>query len=54
MKFVWEKIDADTERAMVYGGWLIRSRDIDACNTYYTVESMVFVPDEKHKWKISK
>lgn len=52
MIFGWERLDGNTERAEVIGGWLVRSRDVDACNSYYTVESMVFVPDEQHLWSV--
>lgn len=54
MKFKWDKIEETTEIAKVFGGWVIRSRDVDDCNTEYTVESMVFVPDPTHQWKVDK
>lgn len=53
MKFQWEKLDEECERAKVFGGWILRSRDVNDCNTEYTVESMVFIPDPEHKWAIS-
>ncbi len=53
MKFEWEKLDMECQRAKVIGGWILRSRDINDCNTEYTVESMVFIPDPAYKWKIS-
>jgi hypothetical protein len=52
MKFQWEKLNSTTERAKVIGGWVLRSRDVDDCNTQYTVESMVFIPDPEHKWSV--
>lgn len=52
MKFQWEKLDSECQRAKVIGGWVLRSRDVDDCNTHYTVESMVFIHDPKHEWNI--
>lgn len=52
IKFEWERLDNECQRAKVIGGWIVRSRDVDDCNTQYTVESMVFVSDVKHEWKI--
>lgn len=47
MKFEWQRLDGVTERAKVYGGWLIRTRDhndgIFSC----------FIPDEHHRWEIT-
>jgi len=53
MKFEWEEIDRKsygyTERAKVFGGWLIRVVDIgDVC--YF---GMTFVPDHNHEWVIN-
>ena len=58
MKFQWEVIEdkfnaGSTYRAKVYGGWIVRVFDTDDCNTEIVSESMVFVPDPEHKWKIS-
>lgn len=52
MKFQWEELDDDCQRTKVMGGWILRSRNINHCNTEYTVESMVFIPDPEHKWQI--
>lgn len=54
MKFQWERIDCQlwTMRAKVYGGWIIRTCEVDDANTYVTSESMVFIPDAEHKWKL--
>lgn len=54
MKFEWERLDDECDRARVFGGWVLRSQDVDDCNSEYTVQSMVFIPDEKHEWKITK
>lgn len=53
MKFEWQRLDTETQRAKVFGGWIVRSHDVDDCNNHYTVESMVFVPDPEHKWKVT-
>jgi len=50
--FEWENIAGGVERAPVFEGWIVRSRETDDCNTQYTVESVVFVPDKYHKWKL--
>ncbi len=50
--FKWEAIEETTARAKVIGGWILRSRDVDECNSAYTVLSMVFVPDPKHEWEV--
>lgn len=52
--FIWEKIDDQCDRVEVIGGWVLRSKDIDDCNTHYTVLAMVFIPDPGHDWKIRK
>lgn len=52
IKFEWEILDSECRRAKVIGGWVLRSRDVDDCNTHYTVESMVFISDPTHQWKI--
>lgn len=70
MKFVWEKIWSKeqekvfycgTYRAKVHGGWVVRNWDLTmhpydgAANNNHTVsESMVFIPDPNHNWKIEK
>jgi len=50
MKFEWETLDDTTKRARVIGGWVLRSKDTDDCNSHYTVESMVFISDPAHLW----
>lgn len=52
IKFEWETLDAQCQRVKVIGGWVLRSHDVDDCNSEYTVESMVFIPDPEHRWKI--
>jgi hypothetical protein len=54
MKFMWQRI-ADTPptfRAKVFGGWAFRTFDVDDCNCESTTESMIFIPDPEHKWKV--
>lgn len=43
--FEWQRLDSVTERAKVYGGWLIRTWDNDGI-------SSCFIPDEHHRWEI--
>lgn len=43
----WEPIDSDgTNRLQIYGGWLIWSSYNEDS------ESMTFVPDPDHKWRL--
>lgn len=58
MKFEWETIHEKlinsqrftyTERARVFGGWLVNSR---AHHDGVGHESMVFMPDPQHKWTL--
>lgn len=60
MKFEWETIHHNhvddkhftyTDRAKVFGGWVVNSR---TCAGNKAHESMVFVPDEFHDWTIEK
>ena len=57
MNFKWDTIPVPncfcTFRAKVFGGWIIRCCDVNEVNSETTSESMVFVPDPEHKWKIS-
>ena len=44
---IWEKIDeAGTMRLKVFGGWVIYS-------SWEGTETMCFVPDPDHKWKLA-
>jgi hypothetical protein len=51
MKFEWERLDVNTCRAKVIGGWIIHSVGGDDVTQS---ESMVFIPDQNHKWRIEK
>ncbi len=59
MKFDWEKIkyvgtpnEFDlTNRAKVFGGWLVRTIYHDS-NKNVRTDSLVFIPDANHDWKI--
>jgi len=42
-----------TERACVFGGWIVRTVCWDTLNECQS-ESSVFVPDERHEWEIEK
>jgi len=56
MKFQWEEISQSSDRlsltlrAKVYGGWLIKCREIWDGNGECL--SLVFMPDPEHKWSI--
>jgi|GEM_PF-6232037 hypothetical protein len=60
MTFRWQQIYShdgfgcgDVYRAKVFGGWLVKSFEVNADNTETTSESMIFVPDPEYKWKIT-
>jgi hypothetical protein len=50
IEWLWERLDKDTYRAKVIGGWIVKSgwtpeeREVDL--------SMIFVPDRDHEWVI--
>ena len=59
MSSKWEKIDKDTERLSVPGGWIVKVFDMLTYMKPITLEeerypmiSTVFVKDELHEWKI--
>ena len=64
IEFKWERISnahnsgggANTYRAKVIGGWLVNNNTytdvINKGNERSLSESMVFVPDPNHEWKI--
>ena len=54
---MWEKIDGDTKRLKVPGGWVVRSRfDREILTGHFASMSVsvsqVYVPDSKHEWKL--
>jgi hypothetical protein len=60
--FEWEKLDGSNQRAKVYGGWIvIHFEDVFVnipgqgmvCGWEWK-SAMVFIPDSKHEWKITK
>ena len=60
MIFNWEQIYScdgfgvgDTYRAKVFGGWIVKAYEVNAENTERISESMVFVSDPRHEWKIT-
>jgi hypothetical protein len=42
-EFEWERLDSDTFRARVIGGWILRYE-----------ESIVFIQDRDHQWSVLK
>jgi len=51
---MWEKIDAETSRMRVPGGWLVRSKMFAGNNSGPGVSvcvHVVFIPDNKHDWE---
>lgn len=56
MKFKWEQIyrseNSYTERAKVIGGWIVSNFSKNSERSSIC-ESMVFIPNTKHKWIIS-
>ena len=57
MKFNWEQIASkpQTERARVFGGWLVKVCDSKEYSTVvFDKSSLVFIPDPKHCWSVKK
>lgn len=59
MKFEWEKISGENEpwtlRAKVFGGWIVHTSNESYGQSECSLsESMVFIPDPNHEWKIEK
>lgn len=61
IEWQWEKLDANTLRAKVIGGWILRCVGglqpvgivpVKEAKTLPLSESMVFVPDRDHEWAI--
>ena len=51
----WEEIDGYSERAKVFGGWLVRCYEPywDGDQQYeYRYVAMAFIPDPNHEWEI--
>lgn len=49
IKFEWEEIDTNTQRAKVIGGWIITYSFMFADGV-----AMQFIPDPLHTWQIDK
>lgn len=54
----WERIDNNTQRAKVIGGWLVKTHesvyhltDTNSGDGWDWRVSMCFVPDEGYKWE---
>jgi hypothetical protein len=62
MKFEWERVDKDTCRAKVFGGWLVKcyetSHQYDHRQETFIewgcTSSVTFIPDVNHEWEIDK
>lgn len=63
LKFEFETIDDNHQRAKVIGGWLVKAtedcfvslhEDSRPETGYQWTASIAFVPDPKHEWEIDK
>ena len=55
MKFEWINLDECTWRAKTISGWIVKTRMfIEGTRGVVMSESMVFVPDQEHKWEIER
>ena len=53
MEWKWERLDDNTSRVKVIGGWLVhRHRREDWGKSVAMSESMLFIPDRDHEWII--
>lgn len=57
----WERIDDETMRAKVYGGWLVLVQNVVTHviegrmdNGWDWRPALAFVPDPKHEWAITQ
>lgn len=54
--FRWEPIDFEgygiTERARVFGGWLIRTYVPALISENYSAISIIFIKDANHLWSV--
>jgi hypothetical protein len=50
IEWEWERLDANTSRAKVIGGWMVRSEW--ATNKSGVALSSMFVADKDHCWNI--
>lgn len=50
LEWKWEKLDENTQRAQVFGGWLVLHSEM--MNNKSLSESLCFVPDRDHSWTI--
>jgi hypothetical protein len=62
IEWQWEKLDGNTLRAKVIGGWIVRCiggllktevTSVKDAKSLPMSESMVFVPDRDHEWVIA-
>jgi len=60
-KLTWERIEMETERAEICGGWLVRTfseathflADGRVQSGYDWHVALTFVPDPSHKWALT-
>lgn len=52
IEFIWERLDDETQRAKVFGGWVVYTSDIDDETRNSVGAAMVFVPDCNHEWNL--
>lgn len=62
IKFKWEEVvafgECSTQRAKVFGGWIVRTvswtKRWGNDQVQSLAESSVFIPDANHEWKIKE
>ncbi len=54
ISWAWEKLDENTYRAKVIGGWVLHHTICDgiASKPITRSESMIFIADSDHQWQI--
>ena len=51
---MWEKIDKQTERLKVPGGWIVRSKFTEIFNGCAVSVHQIFVIDPDHSWSLGE
>ena len=55
IEWTWERLDDNTHRAKVFGGWVVKHYsyvETEKKNVVNCCESMVYVNDTDHRWHI--
>lgn len=52
IEWSWEKLDENTYRAKVIGGWMVMHVTVDRKKMASFSESLAFIPDRDHEWTI--